>query len=67
MHLAAVLFDMDGLLIDSEEQWFVAETLTVAALGGVWGRAQQHDLLGSNLRLRRRLHAAIHRQRQIAR
>ncbi len=47
--LAAVLFDMDGLLIDSEEQWFVAEGLTVAALGGVWGRAQQFDLLGSNL------------------
>ena len=47
--LAAVLFDMDGLLIDSEEQWFAAETLTVAALGGVWGRAQQRDLLGSNL------------------
>jgi HAD superfamily hydrolase (TIGR01509 family) len=48
--LAAVLFDMDGLLIDSEEQWFAAETLTVAALGGVWGRPQQLDLLGSNLR-----------------
>ncbi|MEO8329767.1 MAG: HAD family phosphatase, partial [Candidatus Nanopelagicales bacterium] len=47
--LQAVLFDMDGLLIDSEPQWFAAETATVAALGSAWGKAQQLDLLGSNL------------------
>ena len=47
--LDAVLFDMDGLLVDSEPQWFAAETRTVQALGAQWGRPQQVDLLGSNL------------------
>lgn len=47
--LQAVLFDMDGLLLDSEPQWFTAESATVATLGGVWGKQQQLDLLGSNL------------------
>ena len=40
---------MDGLLVDSEPQWFAAEQATVAELGGVWGKSQQLDLLGSNL------------------
>ena len=47
--LRAVLFDMDGLLVDTEPQWFAAEKATVAELGGSWGKAQQADLLGSNL------------------
>jgi HAD superfamily hydrolase (TIGR01509 family) len=45
----AVLFDMDGLLVDTEPQWYAAETATVHQLGGVWGKQQQVDLLGSNL------------------
>jgi HAD superfamily hydrolase (TIGR01509 family) len=48
-NLQAVLFDMDGLLVDTEPQWFAAESATVAQLGGVWGKQQQVDLLGSNL------------------
>lgn len=47
--LAAVLFDMDGLLVDTEPQWFAAEQETVRELGGVWDKQQQADLLGSNL------------------
>lgn len=47
--LEAVLFDMDGLLVDTEPQWFAAESATVAQLGGEWGKQQQIDLLGSNL------------------
>ena len=47
--LQAVLFDMDGLLVDTEPQWFAAETATVTQLGGSWGKQQQEDLLGSNL------------------
>jgi HAD superfamily hydrolase (TIGR01509 family) len=47
--LSAVLFDMDGLLVDSEPQWYAAETRTVQQLGASWGRQQQIDLLGSNL------------------
>lgn len=48
-NLQAVLFDMDGLLVDTEPQWFAAESATVGQLGGVWGKQQQVDLLGSNL------------------
>jgi HAD superfamily hydrolase (TIGR01509 family) len=47
--LDAVLFDMDGLLVDTEPQWFAAESATVEQLGGTWGKQQQIDLLGSNL------------------
>jgi HAD superfamily hydrolase (TIGR01509 family) len=47
--LAAVLFDMDGLLVDSEPQWFSAEARTVEQLGASWGKEQQIALLGSNL------------------
>lgn len=34
---AAVLWDMDGTLIDSEPYWIAAETELVEAHGGVWG------------------------------
>jgi HAD superfamily hydrolase (TIGR01509 family) len=47
--LEAVLFDMDGLLVDTEPQWFRAETAVVTALGGDWGKPHQEALLGSNL------------------
>jgi HAD superfamily hydrolase (TIGR01509 family) len=45
----AVLFDMDGLLVDTEPLWFRAETRVVHDLGGVWTKQNQEDLLGSNL------------------
>ena len=47
--LSTVLFDMDGLLVDSEPLWFAAETETAAWLGIAWTEADQHALLGSNL------------------
>lgn len=47
--LRAVLFDMDGLLVDTEPQWFAAETATSDWLGYPWTPADQHALLGSNL------------------
>ena len=34
--LQAVLFDMDGLLVDSEPEWHRVEADVVAELGGVW-------------------------------
>src|ERR1019366_4771106 len=43
---AAVLFDMDGLLVDSEPLWLEAETAVMARLGADWTKADQRQLLG---------------------
>jgi HAD superfamily hydrolase (TIGR01509 family) len=45
----AVLFDMDGLLIDSEPLWLEAETAIMARLGADWTEADQLELLGGSL------------------
>lgn len=47
----AVLFDMDGTLIDSEVVWFQVEAEIMAWLGwpGVWGREHQEVLVGGSL------------------
>jgi len=45
----AVLFDMDGLLIDSEPLWLEAETAVMARLGAGWTTADQAQLLGGSL------------------
>jgi HAD superfamily hydrolase (TIGR01509 family) len=47
--LRAVLFDMDGLLVDSEPLWFEAECSVMAAMGGPWTRADQVQLTGGSL------------------
>ena len=47
--LSTVLFDMDGLLVDSEPLWFAAESETAAWLGMPWTETDQNALLGSNL------------------
>jgi HAD superfamily hydrolase (TIGR01509 family) len=44
--LRAVLFDMDGLLVDSEPLWFEVETQIMARMGGAWTRADQQQLVG---------------------
>ena len=49
MSEAAVLFDMDGLLIDSEPLWLEAETAVMARLGVQWTQADQRQLLGGSL------------------
>ena len=47
--LRAVLFDMDGLLVDSEPLWFEVERAVMARLGGEWGDADQEALIGGSL------------------
>ncbi|MCU0284327.1 MAG: HAD family phosphatase [Candidatus Nanopelagicales bacterium] len=45
--LAGVLFDMDGLLVDTEPLWMRAEERVVADLGGSgWGPDDQRAILG---------------------
>jgi len=47
--LRAVLFDMDGLLVDSEPLWFEAECSVMATMGGLWTHADQVQLTGGSL------------------
>jgi HAD superfamily hydrolase (TIGR01509 family) len=44
-----VLFDMDGLLIDSEHVWLEVESEVMAWLGGEWSAAHQERLVGGSL------------------
>ncbi len=46
---AAVLWDMDGTLVDTEPFWIRAETELVAQHGGTWTQADAHALVGSDL------------------
>jgi HAD superfamily hydrolase (TIGR01509 family) len=45
---AAVLFDMDGLLIDTEPLWFEVETQILADLGATWDASDHANLVGSS-------------------
>ena len=47
--LQAVLFDMDGLLVDSEPFWFEVEGQVMARLGGQWSEADKQSLVGGSL------------------
>ncbi|GIH24762.1 haloacid dehalogenase [Acrocarpospora phusangensis] len=44
----AVLFDMDGLLVDTEKVWFEVETEVVERLGGSWGPEHGAALVGGS-------------------
>jgi HAD superfamily hydrolase (TIGR01509 family) len=46
---AAVLFDMDGLLVETEHLWYEAELEVMAQLGGDWGPHHQQALVGGPL------------------
>src|SRR4051794_9724948 len=44
--LTAILFDMDGTLVHSEETWLEAEIAVTAELGGVWTPEDQARNVG---------------------
>jgi HAD superfamily hydrolase (TIGR01509 family) len=44
-----VLFDMDGLLVSTEQTWFEVETELMAQLGAAWGPEHQAALVGGPL------------------
>jgi HAD superfamily hydrolase (TIGR01509 family) len=46
---AAVFWDMDGTLVDTEPYWLEAETRLVEDFGGVWSEADGLQLVGSSL------------------
>jgi HAD superfamily hydrolase (TIGR01509 family) len=47
--LQAVLFDMDGTIVDTEPYWITAEYALVEAYGGQWSDAHAHALVGNAL------------------
>jgi HAD superfamily hydrolase (TIGR01509 family) len=47
--LKAVLFDMDGLFVDTEHAWFEAEQQVMAELGGSWSDADAEAMVGGPL------------------
>ncbi len=46
---AAVLWDMDGTLVDTEPSWIAAEHDLVARYGGTWTDEHAHALVGNPL------------------
>lgn len=47
--LQAVLFDMDGTLVDTEPYWIAAEYSLVASFGGTWSDEHAHAIVGKAL------------------
>lgn len=46
---AAVLWDMDGTLLDTEPYWIEQEHRLVESYGGVWSDEHAHNLVGNDL------------------
>lgn len=49
MSLAAVLWDMDGLMVDTEPVWTIAEEELAIRLGGVWSEQLKAAIVGTRI------------------
>lgn len=49
MSADAVLFDLDGLLLDSEPLWYEVESAAVERLGGTWSPEHQAACVGGTM------------------
>ncbi|MEP6480667.1 MAG: HAD family phosphatase [Rhodoglobus sp.] len=49
LHPAAVLWDMDGTLVNTEPYWISAETELIESFGGTWTHEEALELVGSGL------------------
>jgi HAD superfamily hydrolase (TIGR01509 family) len=47
---AAVLWDMDGTIVDTEPYWIATEYELVAEFGGEWSEEKAHSIVGKDLR-----------------
>lgn len=47
--LRAVLWDLDGTLVDTEPYWIACEHALVAEYGGTWTAADAHSIIGFDL------------------
>lgn len=47
--LKAVLWDLDGTLVDTEPYWIACEHALVAEYGGTWTAADAHSIIGFDL------------------
>nr|MTA26070.1 HAD family phosphatase [Actinomycetota bacterium] len=45
----AVLWDLDGTIVDSEPYWLISEQNLVESFGGEWSEADGFALVGSGL------------------
>jgi HAD superfamily hydrolase (TIGR01509 family) len=46
---AAVLWDMDGTIVDTEQHWMDAETALIRSYGGAWSHEEALTLVGQGL------------------
>jgi HAD superfamily hydrolase (TIGR01509 family) len=61
VNVAAVVFDLDGVLVDSEQVWDDARRELVAEQGGTWTDEATHAMMGmSSLEWSRYIHDELH-------
>jgi HAD superfamily hydrolase (TIGR01509 family) len=49
LYPAAVLWDLDGTIVDTEPYWMTAQTALIESYGGSWSHEEALDLVGSGL------------------